>query len=300
MRKFFLFGLLISMFLPVFPGGGNAAAAGETAERCNYILIFQATEYNSKMGDAIDFFFNKILKPEDHLSVITPANPYNFPPQTRQAYPIEKLIERTNEVLKRDISVGVANYQQILDGMAQVVREMSGGVDLSGGADNTTPSDIKSNLIQYRQLKENLRSLRKLNENLFMQLAGLFKKETGKNYLYIFYQKELRIIPNRNALQRLKENMQFKADAVELFEEESDEKFMDVDAVSLALKDASVTLNFIYLNKDDTRKGTMETKEFSGDVYNVLSQLATATGGLIEATSKPEAVLKKWSTPPKK
>ncbi len=298
MKKIFLLGLLIAMLLPVFAVNGNAAAGEDTAERCNYILIFQATDYDSKMGDAVDFFFKKILKPEDHLSIITPANPYNFPPQTRQAYPIEKLISRTQEVLRRDITVGVANYQQLLDGMMQVVREISGGTDPS----SLSPigADMKVYLIQYRQLLGNMRSLRKLNENLFMQLAGLFKKETGKNYLYIFYQKELRVIPSRNALQNLKQSYQYKADAVELFEEESSEEFLDVEKVSMALQDASVTLNFIYLNKDDKRKEGLEYKEFSGDVYNVLSKLAAATGGLIEATSKPEAVLKKWSTPPKK
>ncbi|MCX6583892.1 MAG: hypothetical protein NT166_27260 [Candidatus Aminicenantes bacterium] len=291
MKKYFLLGLLTAMFLPVFTVVGDAAAGEETAARCNYILIFQASEYNSKMGDAVDFFFRNILKPEDHLSIITPANPYNFSPQTRQAYPIEKLVSRTQDVLKRDISVGAANYQQILDGMMQLVREISGG---------TVGGDIKSCMIQYRQLLANMRNLRKLNENLFMQLAGLFKKETGKNYLYIFYQEELRIIPNRKTLQRLKESSEFNADTVELFEEENSQDFLNVETVSMALKDASVTLNFIYLNKDEKQKEWLEVKEFSGDVYSVLSKLATATGGQIEATSKPEAVLKKWITPPKK
>ena len=298
MKKIFLLGLLIAMFLPVFTVGGYAAAGEETAGRCNYILIFQAAEYDSKMGDAVDFFFKKILKPEDHLSIITPGNPYNFSPQTRQAYPAEKLVTRTQEVLKRDINVGVANYQQILDGMRQLVREISGGTDPASGI--TIGSDIKSNLIQYRQLLDNMRSLRKLNENLFMQLAGLFKKETGKNYLFIFYQEELRVIPNRNALQNLKQSYLYKADAVELFEAENSEEFLDVEKVGMALKDAAVTLNFLYLDKDDKRREGIEVKEFSGDVYNVLSKLATATGGFVEATSKPEAVLKKWSTPPKK
>lgn len=291
MKKILLFSVLLSVFLPVFAMGGNGPAGEDTATRCNYILIFQATDYNSKMGDAIDFFFKKILKPEDHLSVITPVNPYNFPPQTRQAYPIEKLISRTQEVLKRDITVGVANYQQILDGMMTMVREIS---------EPSSGSDVKSCMVQYRQLLGNMRSLRKLNENLFMQLAGIFKKDTGKNYLYIFYEKELRVIPNRNTIQRLKQSSEYLADAVELFEEENTEEFLNIETVSMALKDAAVTLNFIYLNKEDKRREGMETKEFSGDVYNVLSKLAAATGGLVETTSKPEAALKKWSTPLKK
>jgi hypothetical protein len=291
MKKYFVLGLLTAMFFPVFTAAGNAATGEETAARCNYILIFQASEYTSKMGDAVNFFFRNMLKPEDHLSIITPANPYNFAPQTRQAYPIEKLISRTQDVLKRDISIGAANYQQILDGMMQLVREISG---VTGGG------DIKSSMIQYRQLLANMRNLRKLNENLFMKLAELFKKETGKNYLYVFYQEELRIIPNRKTLQKLKDSLEFNADTVELFEAENSEEFLNVENVSMALKDASVTLNFIYINKDDKQREWMEVKEFSGDIYSVLSKLATATGGQIESTSKPEAVLKEWSTPKKK
>lgn len=291
MKKIFrltLLAVVFILFFAFFAAAGNAAE--EPKERSNYILIFQATEYDSKIGDAIDFFFKEILKPEDHLSIITPANPYNFSPQTRQAYPIEKLIERAKEVLKRDITVSVVNYQQILEGMMQLVREISG--------DNTTATmggDLKNYLVQYRQLLENMRSLRKVNENLFMQLAGLFKKETGKNYLYIFYQKELRIIPNRNVLQNLKQSYQYKADATELFEQDNDEEFLDLENVSMALQDAKVILNFIYLNKNAKPTGGMEYKEFSGDVYNVFSKLAAATGGFVEATSKPEAVLKKFS-----
>lgn len=296
MKKLFLLTLLITVALPALGMSGNAAAAEKPNVRSNYILIFQATEYDSKIGDAIDFFFKKILKPEDHLSIITPVNPYNFSPQTRQTYPIEKLIERTKDVLKRDITIGVANYQQILANMMQLVRDISGnmvsGADASASSSTALSSDLKSSLGQYRQLLENMRNLRKLNENLFMQLAGLFKKETGKNYLYIFYQKELRIIPNPNALQRLVQSYEYKADATELFESDRDEAFLNTETVGMALKDASVTLNFIYLNKSGKTGGGMEYKEFSGDVYNALSKLATATGGFAETTSKPEAALK--------
>jgi hypothetical protein len=174
--------------------------------------------------------------------------------------------------------------------MTQLVREISG--------DNTNislGSDLKNNMVQYRQLLENMRNLRKLNENLFLQLTGVFKKGTGKNYLYVFYQKELRIIPNNDVLQQLKQSYEFKADATELFEQDNDEKFLDVETVSLALQEAKVILNFIYLNKNAKPTGRFQYKEFSGDVYNVLSKLAEATGGFIESTSKPEAVLKKYN-----
>ncbi len=292
MKKVCLLSVLILWILVPLGIAGHASPAAKSGN--NYILIFQITEYDSKLGDAVDYFFKKMLRPEDQLSILTPARPYNFTAKTREAYTIDQLIAQTKKVLKRDTTVGAANYDQILQAMETVVREISTGMDpsysMSGGASGT---DMKAHMIQYRQLLENMRTVRKLNEDLFIKLAQFFKTLPGKNYLYVFYQEELRVIPNRQAMNNLRENMNYKADATELFEEESSEEFIDVEKVGQVLKDASVTLNLLYVRKQAKRKQGMQFKEFSGDVYNVLSKLVQATGGYVEATSKAAAALKK-------
>ena len=198
------------------------------------------------------------------------------------------------QILKRDTAVGSANYHQVLEAMQGVVREISTGIDraYAMGA-RRSAADMKIHLVQYRQLLENIRSVRKLNETLLLRLAEFFKAQTGKNILYIFYQRELRIIPSRRAMEILRQDGQLTDEAGELFEQESSEEFMDVEKVSRALKNASVTLSCLYIKKQAKRKRFMQFKEFSGDVYNVLSRLARATGGFIEATSKPAAALEK-------
>lgn len=292
MKKLCILSALILWILVPLGIAGNASPAANPGS--NYILIFQITEYDSKLGDAVDYFFKKMLRPEDQLSILTPARPYNFTSKTRENYTIDQLVDQTKKVLKRDTTVGAANYEQILQAMEAVVREISSGMDssysMSGGSSG---ADIKAHMIQYRQLLGNMRSVRKLNENLFLKLAQSFKALPGKNYLFIFYQEELRVIPSRQAMDNLRENINYKADATELFEEESNEEFIDVEKVGQALKDASVTLNFLYIKKQAKRKQGMQFKEFSGDVYNVLSKLAAATGGYLEATSKAAAALKK-------
>lgn len=292
MKKICLLSVLILWILVPLGIAGNVSPAANPGN--NYILIFQITQYDSKLGDAVDYFFKKMLKPEDQLSILTPARPYNFTSKTREAYTTDQLIAQTKKVLKRDTTVGAANYDQILQAMEAVVREISGGTDssysMSGGGSG---SDVKAQMLQYRQLLENLRTVRKLDENLFIKLAQFFKTLPGKNYLYVLYQEELRVIPSRQAMDNLRENVDYKADAAELFEEESSEEFMDVEKVGQVLKDASVTLNFLYINKQAKRRQGMQFKEFSGDVYNVLSKLAKATGGYLEATSKAAAALKK-------
>lgn len=288
-KTFLMVSLIITTLLATAAINLTAAEPGT-----NYVLIFQMTEYNSKIGDAVDFFLNKMLKPQDQLILFSPAKPYNFSPQTRQKTPLPALVKQTKKVLKKDTTMGAANYDQVLNTMIRVVGEIAAGNDpsysMSGGGGS---SDMKVYLVQYRQLLENLRQLRKLNEGFFIQLAGKLKNAPGKTVFYVFYQKELRVIPGRVAMDNLQQNPKYKFDAAELFLGESDEEFINVAKVTEVLKASGITLNFIYLNKQGRRRQSMEFKEFSGDVYNVFSKLAKGTGGFVEATSKPQAVLKK-------
>lgn len=295
MKKTFL---IVSLILTTFLATANltAAAPENAGQGINYVLIFQTTEYNSKIGDAVDFFMKNMLKPSDQLILLSPARLYSFSAQTRQKHPLPALIKQTQKVLKKDTTVTAANYDQVLNSMMQVVQEISSGNDpsysMSGGGGG---NDMKIYMVQYRQLLENLRQLRKLNEGFFIDIAGKLKNAPGKTIFYVFYQKELRFIPNRVAMDNLQQNAQYKFDAVELFLGESDEEFINVARVVEVLKASDITLNFIYLNKQGKRRQGMEIKEFSGDIYNVFSKLAKGTGGFVEATSKPAAVLKKVS-----
>ena len=295
MKKTFL---IVSLILTTFLATANltAAAPQPGEEGINYVLIFQITEYNSKIGDAVDFFMNKMLRPNDQLILLSPAQLYNFSPQTRQKNPIPALVKQTQKVLKKDTTMGAAGYDQVLNSMIRVVQEISSGNDpsysMSGGGGG---NDMKIYMVQYRQLLENMRELRKLNEKFFIDISGKLKNAPGKSVFYVFYQKELRAIPNRTAMDNLQQNVRYKFDAVELFLGESDEEFINVARVVEVLNASDITLNFVYLNKQGRRRQGMEFKEFSGDVYNVFSKLAKGTGGFVEATSKPAAVLKKIS-----
>ena len=289
MKKFFLYGFLILSLL------ASTALAGNNQR--NFITIFQVTDYNSKLADGVEYLFNKVLKPQDLLTVLSPVKPYGFPPATRRKYPLKKIIDKTKNILKRDITIGTSSYNQVLQNMTQMVLEISnswgpsGGGGSMGGAANI--NNLKQQLVAYRQMLTDLRNMRKIDEKLFMNLAKLFKKLKGKNYLNIFYQKEFRITPDRDTMEALRANRNIRFDVIELFDEERGDEFLDVEKVSQALKESSVVVNFFYIQKQVIRRTGMQAKEFSGDVYNVLSKIAKATGGVVIATSKPAAALKK-------
>lgn len=284
MKKFFFYGMMILSFLAFFSFTGDAFAE-ETGIK-NYVLMFHTLEYNTRLGDAAEYFLKEVIKPEDSLILLTPQKPYTFSQKTRQTTPLEKLIQLTKDVLKRDISMAASTYKDIIQQMEVVVRNFT-------DPDTTQPKNL---LTQYRQLKENLFNIRKLNGKLFMDLAAMFKQAKGENHIIIFYEKRIRVIPNRQTMERLRSNSEVRYEVNEVLEAESTKEVMDVEPVIRALKDAGAKLHFVYLNTKVRQSRDMESREFSGDIYNVFSKVAKATGGTIMIASRAGAALKKIIT----
>lgn len=298
MKKKFLFVFLISILLAVTAMSAGAPPA-KSAKGNNYIFIFQVTRYDLNIDGAVDFIFNDIIKPKDSLTIFTPVKSYSFSKNTRRTQPKKKLVEVTKKVLKRDISIGTADYNRMLENMAQLIRELNdaGGTGSSNSTTGSTAlqgaSTIKNTLVNYRQLLDNIKSLRKLDEPFFLGLAQTCKNLEGKNYLYILYQKELRPIPRNSLISDLKDIQEIRFDVMSLFETGIDKDIMDVEKVGQAMKDGSVTVNFIYINLEIGKGMSTELKEFSTDIYGAFSKLARVTGGIVETTSKPAVALKK-------
>jgi hypothetical protein len=204
MKKIFVYGMVILSFLAFFSFTGDVFAE-ETAFK-NYVLMFQTLEYDTRLGDAVDYFLKEVLKPEDNLILFTPQRHYAFSQKTRQTTPLEKLIQVTKDVLKRDISMAASTYKDIIQQMEVVVRTFT----------DPDTSQLKNLTAQYRQLKENLFNIRKLNEKLFMDLAAMFKQAKGENHIIIFYEKRIRVIPNRQTMERLRSNSEVRYEVNEV------------------------------------------------------------------------------------
>jgi hypothetical protein len=284
MKKFFVYGMLILSFLAFFSFTGDVFA--EEPAFKNYVLIFQTLDYDTRLGDAVDYFLKEVLKPEDNFLLLTPQKPYNFSQKTRQSTPLEKLIQVTKNVLKRDISMAGATYKDTIRQMELVVRTLT-------DPDTSQPKHLTA---QYSQLKESLFDLRKMNEKLFIELAGMFKQAKGENHIIILYEKRMRPIPNRQIMERLRASAEVRYEVNEVFDTESTKEVMNVETVIQALKDVSAKLDFVYMKTKERRSRDMELKEFSGDIYNAFSKISKATGGTVMIASRAAAALKKLMT----
>ncbi len=271
----------------------DGAPGMEPAMNRNFILIYNIVEYNSKIADSVAFFFDKVLKKGDQLILLTPLKPYTFSQQTLQAKTTEELIEAAKTVLKRDVPVGASNYLNVVEQMKQTVSEIKMGTDGNGmSMGGTSGVDVKSLLIQYRQMLENMRQGRKVNDTLLLKFADIFKTQPGQTHLIILSHQELRPIPVRSTMSNLQKNKDLKFDAMDVFESDENKETIDCQAVSQALINSGISAHFVYLTRAENRDRRFVMKDNSQDIYNMFSKIAGLTGGIVETTSKPEAGLK--------
>ncbi len=254
----------------------------------NFILIFQATEYTSKIANNIEFVFNQILLPGDRLILVTPEKPYNFSPQALEKYSKDQLIKAMKNTLKRDISTLGTSSESIVKAMRYIIRILP---DELGDIEN-----IRQYLIQYKQLLVDFNTIRKIDEPYLLELSDALKQVKGQSHIFLFYQQEFRPIPDYQTINDLSRMQDFKLDDfgyLDVFESDESIESINVKRMQEVFADVAVTFHFIYIKKSQGRLRRLIWKEHSVDMFNTFSKLARETGGIVETTSKPDVAFQR-------
>lgn len=149
--------------------------------------------------------------------------------------------------------------------------------------------DPKSNIMHFRQSLTNLNNLKKVDIPGLMRTAEEMKKQTGRDLFFLFYQQGFRPVPDRELLEALRKRRDIAFELGELFETDKTDEPAGLDEVLRAYADAGITFDFIYFQKSAQRMNGLIMKEHSGDVFNIFSKLAKATGGEVFTTATPES-----------
>ena len=96
-----------------------------------FYFIFQVMEYNPKMTEAIEYFFNEVYQPGDDLVIQTPIKSYRLPAEKAKTIPRETLVEDMQKVIRKDANVGAMEYKNLLKDLRRIVRSIS---SVQGGA----------------------------------------------------------------------------------------------------------------------------------------------------------------------
>lgn len=259
-------------------------AQGNQQKQKSYMLVFDVIEYSAQLKEAVKHFFDKVLQPGDNLIIVTPTKLMGFSPQKLKTQK-KQLIPGILNQLKDNISMGSAKYRTTMEEMKRVVQEMS-GVSSSLGL------SVKEALVTYTRHRKDLMTLRQNMEGKLMKYVDIFRRVKGENHLMMFMEKEYRPVPDKKTMGRLRENPSTSFDAAEAFIEENYKSGVKLDRLIAGFKYANVRFHFLYLEGKSarTRRG-VDYLENSGEVYNIFTKLAKATGGIKLTSSKTSAFI---------
>jgi VWFA-related protein len=229
----------------------------------SFVLLFEIREYLPKIGEAIDYFFDEVIVPEDTLKVLTPLKTYEFRKDSFEKLPKQEIANNLKKKLKKDTRIANLEYWSLYK-------------DLLG------PAESKRDLLQK------IKNLIYFDEKKLLNFADYLKNMEGQKYVYLFYQREA--IPVTKGSE----------DTLDYFDYMKDITF-DVKKVKQAFSDSSISSHFIYITKtsdytqDITYSGAsdMQMLDQSHEIFSAFREMAIATGGIMDSSANVAASFEK-------
>lgn len=252
----------------------------------NIMLLFDLNDHNKEIESTIDLFFKKVLNSRDQIMVMTPANKIYSYSSTALRQSRNKINREVREAVRKHTSVSGSDYKNIYSQMLRIVEEIR---------EQTGSQDVKNLIAAYENHRDEMKRTRSISEDLLLKLSDVFQRSqeiTGdtENLVYLFLQKELRPIPDKNSMDRIRDNPQLAFKAAEVFLGERSRTDFNAQQIGEAFKKAGVTFHFIYISPKEISTQRYQLIDNSGDFYSAMSVIADMTGGNKITTSQPKTI----------
>ncbi len=259
------------------------------------VMEFELLDPSPKINDAMDYFFTEVLAPDDTLIIVTPQQTYSFKPEALAKLPRPEIARQLKAKLRTDIIAGASEYKRLLRDIRDVRR---------------MPVDPDQKMFILSEYVRRLRDRVGINEAALRQLARSLKTLEGQKYVFLFYERELvvdilslfgnfgdeSLPPEERGLADMA-----AADALRTPE-------LTPTAIQQIFSDASITANFIYLTQSKMNAAGLDgelqrggealppVKDLSATIYSAFREMASATGGVTDASGNPFSGFRKAVT----
>ncbi len=261
----------------------------------NFYFLFQLTDYTPKLGELIDTLFNQVLLPSDSLVLQTPLKSYSLTPQALATKSKEALSQEMNSLLKKDIKSGNTEYHSLLNDLKRFVRTIagtSGRTDIESDS-TTSMTGIEFLLNRYKETSARMEEQRLIDERKFVRFAYSLKRVPGQKHVFFVYQREYRPeIPSMTLnmlLDAFQDQPNIMSDLQDLFQLYSRDISLNTELLNRAFADSSIIFNLIFMNREPEHITGITMREQSEDFYRAFSQMAQATGGIVDTSQNPAA-----------
>jgi VWFA-related protein len=251
----------------------------------HFVLLFEIQEYLPRLGEAVKYFFEKVIQPGDTLSVVTPLKTYHFKDEAFAAMPKTAIAEQLISKLKKDTKIANAEYWSLSREIEDLILGQGIFSAGAGGAEMIALKDMILRLEQLRYVEE---------ENL-RAFADYLRAKEGQKNVFLFYQKEVLPQMSPQALTdetsgNPDENPGVLFDLMDLYEFYKRDITFDVEMIQRLFADSSITVHFLYLTRISSREldvqrmtsltdAGIQYVEKSEDIFSAFNQVAVATGG---------------------
>jgi len=275
-----------------------------------FFLFFEISEYNVKMGEAVDYFIQNVLLPSDKLIVITPMKTYRLIDKGLEIKPKEEIAKELKSLIRKDAITGDSEYRSALKDLQDLVKVISAKLIVgseevkrilgqSHGIGGLMGLDIEVLLMTYMAYLQKLEVLRKVDELKLLDFAKYLKVREGQNYVFLFYQREF--IPQIDQKIWIQVSGLFQdvggldishmvADSIDWY---GRDVTIDVERVKQAYADASSSIHFLFVTRPREHIPGVYFGERSSDVFAPFMEMAKASGGFMESSANPNYLFKK-------
>lgn len=272
---------------------GPAAAKPAPKTGRTIVMQFEVLDPMPKLDEAVDFFFDQVLQPEDSLTVITPRTTYRFKPEGLARLPRRDIARQLKDKLRKDILAGATDYRRLLADYKDVLK--------------MPISDPDQKLQMLLEVLRQLRDRIGIDEAGLRRTAQALKAVEGQKYLFLFYEKELiNLVSSGYFGDESLPSEERNLDDMAMAEVQRD-LAINPKAVERIFSDAAITAHFIYLNQskmnaagldaeDQLRNEALQSKDMSSTIFEAFREMALATGGVSEASGNPFAAFRKAAT----
>lgn len=265
----------------------------------DFFLLFQLTDWDPKLGEAIEYFFNNVFLPEDTLVIMTPKTNYRLTPESLRTRTKEETSKEMIKILKKDIQLGSSRYNTLMRNLRKLVGEIKSAAGVGTRADETEVDtgfqdesmSLELVLPRYADAIQEMDELRFVNEMTFVRFAEALKKQPNQKNVFLIYQREFRPEIEQGVLSTMMMNFQDKPHILgkisELFDLYKSEILFTEGKINQAFADSSLLFNFIFTDKIANRYSGIYMRELSGDIFKAFSEAAESTGGIVENSQNP-------------
>ncbi len=291
---------------------GTRTAQPDTGR--HFYLFFELTEYDPKVGQALEYFVREVLASGDELVVVTPLKTYRMKSDILKEASRALVLEKILGLLRRDVQIGNAEYLGIIDDLKGLAMAMAGAIGMSG----TDPQQrlrqamgdpfgftdslfevqrsVEEQLQSYADCLSRLENIRNVDEVKVNDLARYLRDQSGQKEMFLFYQREF--VPKidtsvLNAIMSLyNQRPDITQSALSVFEFFRREETLDIEAVKRLYADSGAAIHFLYLTRPAPKVRGLTMEERSEDIFSPFREMSLATGGFAGSTANIHAAMK--------